>query len=125
MREDLTALVLRHIPERVPKTKYELADIYLTESNAIEAERIKSRERRRDGEEVVQCKYDWLIADKEAQLAELQNEIEVLRTERFEQLKYEQAEEARRGQELADRRKVLDMWFETMNDKIDRGHEED
>lgn len=48
----MTALVLRHIPERVPRTKAELADIYLTESNKIEPDRMKSRDRKRDDDEV-------------------------------------------------------------------------
>ena len=82
----MTALVLRHIPERVPRTKSELADIYLTESNKIETDRMKSRDRKRDDDEVVKSRYDSLIADKEAQLTELQNEIEKLRHEMFGQL---------------------------------------
>lgn len=88
MKENMTALVLRHIPERVPHTKSELADIYLTESNKIETDRMKSRERKRDDDEVVRSRYDSLIADKEAQLTELQNEIEKLRREMFGQLLY-------------------------------------
>lgn len=76
MKEDITALVLRHIPERVPRTKAELSDIYLTESNKIEPDRMKSRDRKRDDDEVVKSRYDSLIADKEALLTELQNEIE-------------------------------------------------
>ena len=120
MKEDMTALVLRHIPERVPRTKTELADIYLTESNKIETDRIKSRERKRDDDEVVKSRYDSLIADKEAQLTELQNEIEKLRVEMFGQLLYSSLEEERRNQELADRRKVLDMWFETMRNRIEK-----
>lgn len=35
MKENMTALALRHIPERVPHTKSELADIYLTESKKL------------------------------------------------------------------------------------------
>lgn len=88
MKEDITALVLRHIPERVPRTKAELADIYLTESNKIGTDRMKSRDRKRDDDEVVNSRYDSLIADKEAQLTELQNEIEKLRHEMFGQLLY-------------------------------------
>lgn len=121
MKEDMTALVLRHIPERVPRTKAELADIYLTESNKIETDRMKSRERKRDDDEVVNSRYDSLIADKEAQLTELQNEIEKLRHERFVQLLYASLEEECRNQELADRLKVLDMWFETMRNRIEKG----
>lgn len=117
MKEDITALVLRHIPERVPRTKAELADIYLTESNKIETDRMKSRERKRDDDEVAKSRYNSLIADKEAQLTELQNEIEELRREMFGQLLYASLEEERRNQELADRRKVLDMWFETMRNR--------
>ena len=120
MKENMTALVLRHIPERVPRTKAELADIYLTESNKIETDRMKSRERKRDDDEVVNSRYDPLIADKEAQLTELQNEIEKLRHEMFGQLLYASLEEERRNQELADRRKVLDMWFETMRNRIEK-----
>lgn len=120
MKEDITALVLRHIPERVPHTKSELADIYLTESNKIETDRMKSRERKRDDDEVVKSRYDSLIADKEAQLTELQNEIEKLRREMFGQLLYASLEEEHRNQELADRRKVLDMWFETMRNRIEK-----
>ena len=116
----MTALVLRHIPERVPRTKAELADIYLTESNKIETDRMKSRDRKRDDDEVVKSRYDSLIADKEAQLTELQNEIEKLRCEMFGQLLYASLEEERRNQELADRRKVLDMWFETMRENIEK-----
>lgn len=116
----MTALVLRHIPERVPRTKAELADIYLTESNAIETDRMKSRERKRDDEEVTKSRYDNLIADKEAQLSELQDEIETLRHEMLKQFAYASAEEERRNQELADRRKVLDMWFETMRNRIEK-----
>lgn len=123
IKEDITALVLRHIPERVPRTKAELADIYLTESNKIETDRMKSRERKRDDDEVVNSRYDPLIADKEAQLTELQNEIEKLRHEMFGQLLYASLEEERRNQELADRRKVLDMWFETMRNKIEKEQE--
>lgn len=123
MKEDMTALVLRHIPERVPRTKAELADIYLTESNKIETDRMKSRERKRDDNEVVRSRYDSLIADKEAQLTELQNEIEKLRLEMFGQLLYASLEEERRNQELADRRKVLDMWFETMRNRIEKEQE--
>lgn len=107
MKEDMTALVLRHIPERVPRTKAELADIYLTESNKIETDRMKSRERKRDDDEVVNSRYDPLIADKEAQLTELQNEIEKLRREMFGQLLYASLEEERRNQELADRRCLI------------------
>lgn len=120
MKEDMTALVLRHIPERVPRTKAELADIYLIESNKIETDRMKSRERKRDDDEVVNSRYDSLIADKESQLTELQNEIEKLRHEMFGQLLYASLEEERRNQELADRRKVLDMWFETMRNRIEK-----
>nr|UWI13568.1 MAG: hypothetical protein [Bacteriophage sp.] len=40
---------------------------------------MKSRDRKRDDDEVVNSRYDPLIADKEAQLTELQNEIEELR----------------------------------------------
>jgi hypothetical protein len=123
MKEDMTALVLRHIPERVPHTKSELADIYLTESNKIETDRMKSRERKRDDEEVTKSRYGSLIADKEAQLSELQDEIETLRHEMFEQFVYASAEEERRNQELADRRKVLDMWFETMRNRIEKEQE--
>lgn len=123
MKEDMTALVLRHIPERVPRTKAELADIYLTESNAIENDRMRSRERKRDDEEVTKSRYDNLIADKEAQLTELQNEIETLRHEMLKQFAYASAEEERRNQELADRRKVLDMWFETMRNRIEKEQE--
>lgn len=123
MKEDITALVLRHIPERVPRTKAELADIYLTESNKIETDRMKSRERKRDDNEVVRSRYDNLIADKEAQLTELQNEIEKLRHEMFGQLLYASFEEELRNQELADRRKVLDMWFETMRNRIEKEQE--
>ena len=123
MKEDMTALVLRHIPERVPRTKAELADIYLTESNKIETDRMKSRERKRDDDEVVNSRYDSLIADKEAQLTELQNEIEKLRREMFGQLLYVSLEEERRNQELADRRKVLDMWFETMRNRIEKDND--
>lgn len=123
MKEDMTALVLRHIPERVPRTKAELADIYLTESNKIETDRMKSRDRKRDDDEVVKSRYDSLIADKEAQLTELQNEIEKLRCEMFGQLLYASLEEERRNQELADRRKVLDMWFETMRNRIEKEQE--
>lgn len=119
----MTALVLRHIPERVPRTKAELADIYLTESNKIETDRMKSRERKRDDDEVVKSRYESLIADKEAQLTELQNEIEKLRHEMFEQFVYASLEEERRNQELADRRKVLDMWFETMRNRIEKEQE--
>lgn len=119
----MTALVLRHIPERVPRTKAELADIYLTESNAIETDRMKSREKKRDDEEVTKNRYDSLIADKEAQLSELQNEIETLRLEMLKQFAYASAEEERRNQELADRRKVLDMWFETMRNRIEKEQE--
>lgn len=119
MKEDITALVLRHIPERVPHTKSELADIYLTESNKIETDRMKSRERKRE----VKSRYDSLIADKEAQLTELQNEIEKLRHEMFGQLLYASLEEERRNQELADRRKVLGMWFETMRNRIEKDDE--
>lgn len=120
MKEDMTALVLRHIPERVPRTKAELADIYLTESNKIETDRMKSRERKRDDNEVVRSRYDNLIADKEAQLTELQNEIEKLRYKMFGQLLYASLEADLRNQELADRRKVLDMWFETMRNRIEK-----
>lgn len=120
MKEDMTALVLRHIPERIPRTKAELADIYLTESNKIETDRMKSRERKRDDYEVVNSRYDSLIADKEAQLTELQDEIETLRHEMLKQFAYASAEEERRNQELADRRKVLDMWFETMRENIEK-----
>lgn len=123
MKENMTALVLRHIPERVPHTKSELADIYLTESNKIETDRMKSRERKRDDDEVVKSRYDSLIADKEAQLTELQNEIEKLRYDMFEQFVYASAKEERRNQELADRRKVLDMWFETMRNRIEKEQE--
>lgn len=123
MKEDMTALVLRHIPERVPRTKSELADIYLTESNKIETDRMKSRERKRDDEEVTKSRYGSLIADKEAQLSELQDEIEMLRHEMFEQFVYAGVEEKRRDQELADRRKVLDMWFETMRNRIEKDDE--
>ena len=123
MKEDMTALVLRHIPERVPRTKAELADIYLTESNAIENDRMRSRERKRDDDDVARSHYDSLIADKEAQLTELQNEIEKLRREMFGQLLYASLEEERRNQELADRRKVLDMWFETMRNRIEKEQE--
>ena len=123
MKEDMTALVLRHIPERVPRTKAELADIYLTESNAIENDRMRSRERKRDDDDVARSHYDSLIADKEAQLTELQNEIEKLRHEMFGQLLYASLEEERRNQELADRRKVLDMWFETMRNRIEKEQE--
>lgn len=123
MKEDMTALVLRHIPERVPRTKAELADIYLTESNKIETDRMKSRERKRDDNEVVRSRYDSLIADKEAQLTELQNEIEKLRRQMFGQLLYASLEEESRNQELADRRKVLDMWFETMRNRIEKDDE--
>lgn len=120
MKEDMTALVLRHIPERVPRTKAELADIYLTESNAIENDRMRSRERKRDDDDVARSHYDNLIADKEAQLTELQDEIETLRHEMLKQFAYASAEEERRNQELADRRKVLDMWFETMRNRIEK-----
>lgn len=123
MKEDMTALVLRHIPERVPRTKAELADIYLTESNKIETDRMKSRERKRDDEEVTKSRYGSLIADKEAQLTELQNEIEKLRREMFGQLLYTSLEEERRNQEIADRRKVLDMWFETMRNRFEKEQE--
>nr|DAR30588.1 MAG TPA: hypothetical protein [Caudoviricetes sp.] len=123
MKEDMTALVLRHIPERVPRTKSELADIYLTELNKIETDRMKSRERKRDDEEVTKSRYDNLIADKEAQLTELQDEIETLRHEMLNQFAYASAEEERRNQELADRRKVLDMWFETMRNRIEKEQE--
>lgn len=102
MKEDMTALVLRHIPERVPRTKAELADIYLTESNKIETDRMKSRDRKRDDDEVVKSRYDSLIADKEAQLTELQNEIEKLRHDMFGQLLYASLEEELRNLELAD-----------------------
>ena len=120
MKEDMTALVLRHIPERVPRTKAELADIYLTESNAIETAHMKSREKRLDDEKLTKSRYDSLIADKEAQLSELQDEIETLRHEMFGQLLYASLEEDLRNQELADRRKVLDMWFETMRNRIEK-----
>lgn len=123
MKEDITALVIRHIPERVPRTKAELADIYLAESNKIETDRMKSRERKRDDDEVVKSRYDSLIADKEAQLSELQDEIEKLRLDMFGQLLYASLEEERRDQELADRRKVLDMWFETMRNRIEKEQE--
>lgn len=123
MKEDMTALVLRHIPERVPRTKAELADIYLTESNKIETDRMKSRERKRDDDDVARSHYDSLIADKEAQLTELQNEIEKLRHEMFGQLLYASLEEELRNQELADRRKVLDMWFETMRNRIEKDND--
>lgn len=123
MKENMTALVLRHIPERVPHTKSELADIYLTESNKIETDRMKSRDRKRDDDEVVKSRYDSLIADKEAQLSELQDEIEKLRLDMFGQLLYASLEEERRNQELADRRKVLDMWFETMRNRIEKEQE--
>lgn len=123
MKEDMTALVLRHIPERVPRTKAELADIYLTESNAIETARMKSREKGLDDEKLTKSRYDSLIADKEAQLQELQNEIETLRVERIEQLDYVKAEEVRRRQELNDRRRVLDMWFESMRNRIEKEQE--
>lgn len=123
MKEDMTALVLRHIPGRVPRTKAELADIYLTESNAIETDRMKSRERKRDDDDVARSCYDSLIADKEAQLTELQNEIEKLRHDMFGKLLYARLEEERRNQELADRRKVLDMWFETMRNRIEKEQE--
>lgn len=123
MKEDMTALVLRHIPERVPRTKSELADIYLTESNKIETDRMKSRERKRDDEEVTKSRYGSLIVDKEAQLSELQDEIEMLRHEMFEQFVYAGVEEKRRDQELADRRKVLDMWFETMRNRIEKDND--
>ena len=123
MKENMTALVLRHIPERVPRTKAELADIYLTESNKIETDRMKSRERKRDDDEVVKSRYDSLIADKEAQLSELQDEIEKLRLDMFGQLLYASLEEERRNRELADRRKVLDMWFETMRNRIEKEQE--
>lgn len=102
MKEDMTALVLRHIPERVPRTKAELADIYLTESNKIETDRMKSRERKRDDDEVVKSRYDSLIADKEALLTELQNEIEELRHEMSGKLLYASLEEELRNLELAD-----------------------
>lgn len=75
MKKDMTAFVLRHIPERVPRIKAELADIYLTEYNAIETDREKSRERKRDDDDVARSHYDSLIADKEAQLTELQNRV--------------------------------------------------
>lgn len=123
MKEDMTAFVLRHIPERVPRTKAELADIYLTEYNAIETDREKSRERKRDDDDVARSHYDSLIADKEAQLTELQNEIEKLRHEMFGQLLYASLEEKLRNQELADRRKVLDMWFETMRNRIEKDND--
>lgn len=123
MKEDMTAFVLRHIPERVPRTKAELADIYLTEYNAIETDREKSRERKRDDDDVARSHYDSLIADKEAQLTELQNEIEKLRHEMFGQLLYASLEEELRNQELADRRKVLDMWFETMRNRIEKDND--
>lgn len=123
MKEDMTAFVLRHIPERVPRTKAELADIYLTESNKIETDRMKSRERKRDDDDVARSHYDSLIADKEAQLTELQNEIEKLRHEMFGQLLYASLEEELRNQELADRRKVLDMWFETMRNRIEKDND--
>lgn len=102
MKEDITALVLRHIPKRVPRTKAELADIYLTESNKIETDRMKSRERKRDDDEVVKSRYDSLIADKEALLTELQNEIEELRHEMSGKLLYASLEEELRNLELAD-----------------------
>lgn len=123
MKEDMTALVLRHIPERVPHTKSELADIYLTESNAIETARMKSREKRLDDEKLTKSRYDSLIADKEALLTELQNEIEELRHEMSGKLLYASLEEELRNLELADRRKVLDMWFETMRNRIEKEQE--
>lgn len=107
MKEDMIALVLRHIPERVPRTKAELADIYLTESNKIETDRMKSRERKRDDDEVVKSRYDSLIADKEALLTELQNEIEELRHEISGKLLYASLEEELRNLELADRRCLI------------------
>lgn len=119
----MTALVLRHIPERVPRTKAELADIYLTESNKIETDREKSRDRKRDDDEATRSRYDSLIADKEAQLSELQDEIEKLRHKMFEQFLYAGVDEEHRNQELADRRKVLDMWFETMRNRIEKEQE--
>ena len=102
MKENMTVLVLRHIPERVPHTKSELADIYLTESNAIETARMKSRERKCDDYKATKNRYDSLIADKEAQLTELQNEIEKLRHEMFGKLLYASLEEELRNLELAD-----------------------
>lgn len=123
MKEELTALVLRFMPKRVPRTKAELADIYLAESNSIEADRMKSHEIKRDDEKMIKSRYDNLIADKEAQLTELQDEIEKLRHEKFKQFAYASAEEERRNQELADRRKVLDMWFETMRNRIEKEQE--
>lgn len=123
MKEDMIALVLRHIPERVPRTKAELADIYLTESNKIETDRMKSREKRLDDEKLTKSRYDSLIADKEALLTELQNEIEELRHEMSGKLLYASLEEELRNLELADRRKVLDMWFETMRNRIEKEQE--
>lgn len=121
MKEDMTAFVLRHIPERVPRTKAELADIYLTEYNAIETDREKSRERKLDDDEATRNCYGSLIADKEAQLSELQDKIEQLRHKMFEQFLYAGVDEEHRNQELADRRNVLDMWFETMRNRIEKG----
>lgn len=77
----MTSLVLRYTPKRVPRTKAELADIYLTESNAIETDRKKSRERKCDDDEATKNCYGSLISD---------------------------------------RRKVLNMWFETMRNKIEK-----
>jgi hypothetical protein len=102
MKEDMTALVLRHIPERVPRTKAELADIYLTESNKIETDRMKSRDRKRDDDEATRNCYGSLIADKEAKLSELQDEIEKLRHELSGKLLYASLEEKLRNLELAD-----------------------
>lgn len=73
-----------------------------------------------DDEEVIKSRYDNLIADKEAQLTELQNEIEKLRLDMLGNILYASLEEERRNQELADRRKVLDMWFETMRNRIEK-----
>lgn len=123
MKENITALVLRHMPVRVPRTKAELADIYLTESNAIETDREKSRERKRDDDEATRNCYGSLIADKEAQLSELQDEIEKLRHKMLEQFLYARVDEDLRNQELADRLKVLDMWFETMRNRIEKEQE--
>lgn len=81
MTEYMTSLVLRYTPKRVPRTKAELADIYLTESNAIETDRKKSRERKCDDDEAKKNCYGSLIDD---------------------------------------RRKVLNMWFETMRNKIEK-----
>lgn len=118
MKEKPTSLVLRSLPDRTPHSLDELADIYLSESGKIENDRSNLFSSCEDELKSINAHY----SQQKERIAECMDNLNKELAEaksRFEAaIRFCMQTAERNLDELQDRRRMLQVWFERNKQRL-------